>query len=152
MSSHSAVKSEAARSRLPVCIALAGALSAGSAAALFAFLSLSITPELGNTVNARALRCWSQMQSGVIDRTELSEDYSAHLSDDAVLEMSNYLKEHKYGVPPSRVEVLQKHQTRNQTIYLVKLDFPRGDAASLLLGFDNDAKITGVTILSMAGD
>jgi len=92
------------------------------------------------------------MQSGNIDRTQLSADYSTRLSDDAIVEMSRYLKEHNYGVPPSRAEILEKRQTRNQTLYVVKLDFPRGDAASLLLGFDYEGKITGVSLLSMAGD
>jgi len=34
----------------------------------------------------------------------------------------------------------------------VKLVFPRGDAASLLFGFDVEGKITGVGIMSMTGD
>jgi hypothetical protein len=39
-----------------------------------------------------------------------------------------------------------------QTFYLVKLHFPRGDAASLLFGFNAEGKITGIGIMSMAGD
>jgi hypothetical protein len=34
----------------------------------------------------------------------------------------------------------------------VKLIFPRGDAASLLFGFDTEGKITGVVAMSLAGD
>jgi hypothetical protein len=34
----------------------------------------------------------------------------------------------------------------------VKLIFRRGDAASLLFGFDVEGKIVGVAIMSMAGD
>ena len=39
-----------------------------------------------------------------------------------------------------------------QTFYQVKLIFPRGDAASLLFGFNAEGKITGIGIMSMAGD
>jgi hypothetical protein len=34
----------------------------------------------------------------------------------------------------------------------VKLVFPRGDAASLLFGFDAEGEITGTTVMSLAGD
>ena len=47
---------------------------------------------------------------------------------------------------------MQKRSVDNQTFYKVKLIFPRGDAASLLFGFDVEGKITGVAIMSMAGD
>jgi len=40
----------------------------------------------------------------------------------------------------------------DQTFYLVKLIFPRGDAASLLIGFDTQGKIIGINFTSMAGD
>jgi len=35
---------------------------------------------------------------------------------------------------------------------VVKLLFPRGDAASLLLAFNAEGKITGINLMSMAGD
>jgi len=47
---------------------------------------------------------------------------------------------------------MQKRTVDNQTIYQVKLLFPRGDANSLLFSFDAEGKITGVVIMSMAGD
>jgi hypothetical protein len=34
----------------------------------------------------------------------------------------------------------------------VKLMFPRGDAAAMLLGFDTQGRITGIDFVSMAGD
>jgi hypothetical protein len=40
----------------------------------------------------------------------------------------------------------------DQTFYQVKFIFPRGDAASVLFGFDTAGKITGVSFESMAGD
>jgi len=92
------------------------------------------------------------MQSSQIDRTQLTPDYSAQLTDDAVQAMSRYLKEYRYGVSPTRAEVLQTRTIGKQTLYVVKLVFPRGDAASLLFGFNTEGKITGISLLSMAGD
>jgi hypothetical protein len=34
----------------------------------------------------------------------------------------------------------------------VKIVFPRGDAAGMMMGFNAEGKITGVSLLSMAGD
>jgi hypothetical protein len=51
-----------------------------------------------------------------------------------------------------RAEIMQKRLIDNQTFYLVKLVFPRGDAASSLFGFDIEGKITGIGVESMAGD
>jgi hypothetical protein len=39
-----------------------------------------------------------------------------------------------------------------QTLHVVKIVFPRGDAASLMMGFNADGKITGISLMSMAGD
>jgi len=47
---------------------------------------------------------------------------------------------------------LQSRTIADQNFYLVKLVFPRGDAASLLIGFDAEGKITGIDFISMAGD
>ena len=94
----------------------------------------------------------AQMQSGEIDRTQLTPDYSAQLTDAAVQGMSRYLREYEYGVSPTGAEVLQARRSGDQTMYVVKLLFPRGDAASLLLGFNAKNQITGVSLLSMAGD
>jgi hypothetical protein len=59
---------------------------------------------------------------------------------------------YEYGASPLHAEIMQKRSIDNQTFYKVKLIFPRGDAASLLFGFDVEGKITGVAIMSMAGD
>ena len=45
-----------------------------------------------------------------------------------------------------------KRSVENQTFYVVKFIFPRGDATSLLFGFDAEGKITGIGVESMAGD
>jgi hypothetical protein len=48
--------------------------------------------------------------------------------------------------------ILLSRTSGEQRFYLVKLHFPRGDAASLLFGFNAEGKVTGIGIMSMAGD
>jgi hypothetical protein len=64
--------------------------------------------------------------------------------------MSHQLNQ--YGASPLRAEIMQKRAIDTQTFYQVKLIFPRGDAASLLFGFNAEGKITGIGIMSMPGD
>ena len=131
-------------------IILAVALSIASIAAGLA----DPTPPAGvpteDGMRAFALQWFAQMQAGKIDRTQYTTAYGAQLTDDAVQAMSHHLNE--YGASPIRAEIMQKRSVDNQTFYKVKLIFPRGDASSLLFGFDADGKITGVAIMSMAGD
>lgn len=103
-------------------------------------------------VEAIALRWFKQMRTGQIDRTQLTADYSAQLTDDAVKKMSAYLNEYKYGASPTGAQILRTRTIGEQTFYDVKLTFPRGDAASLLFGFNAEGKITGIALMSMAGD
>lgn len=70
----------------------------------------------------------------------------------AVQGISRYLREFRYGVSPTRAEVLQSRTSGQQKLYVVELLFPRGDAASLLFGFNVKNQIIGVSLLSMAGD
>jgi hypothetical protein len=104
------------------------------------------------SVEAIALRWFEQMRTGQIDRTQLTAEYSAQLTDDAVKKMSAYLNEYKYGASPTGAQVLQTRTIGEQKFYDVKLTFPRGDAASLLFGFNTEGKITGIALMSMAGD
>ena len=101
-------------------------------------------------MKAFALQWFAQIQAAKFDRTQYTAAYGAQLTDDAVQAMSHHLNE--YGASPIRAEIMQKRSVDNQTLYKVKLIFPRGDAASLLFGFDVEGKITGVAIMSMAGD
>ena len=48
-------------------------------------------------------------------------------------------------------EIVKTRHTGDQTFYVVKLIFPRGDAASLLMGFNAREKITGINLMSIAG-
>jgi hypothetical protein len=107
-------------------------------------------PPAADNVKALALRWYEQMQAGKLDRSQLAAAYSAQLTDDAVRGMSR--KVNLYGASPTSAEILQNRTIADQTFYLVKLIFPRGDAASLLIGFDAQGKITGINLMSMAGD
>jgi hypothetical protein len=107
-------------------------------------------PPTADEVKAQALRWYTQMQVGQLDRTQLAAAYSAQLTDDAVREMTHNVN--LYGASPTGTEILQSRTMADQKFYLVKLIFPRGDAASLLIGFDTQGKITGINLMSMAGD
>ena len=103
-------------------------------------------------VEALALRWFAKMRVGKIDRSELALEYSSHLTDQAIEQMSQYLKRYEFGHLPLEARVMRTRETLSQRIHLVKIHFPRGDAASLMIGLNADDKITGVTLLSMAGD
>jgi len=127
---------------------LATALLAGSTAAALADPATNAPTH--DDVKTIALRWYAKMQAGQFDRAQLTDAYSAQLTDDAVRQMSR--KVNLYGASPRSAEVLQSRTIADQNFYLVKLIFPRGDAASLLIGFDADGKINGIDFISMAGD
>ena len=131
-------------------LALVAALAVGHAASAHADAAPPAGVPTEDGMRAFALQWFVQMQAGKIDRTQYTAAYGAQLTDDAVQAMSHHLNE--YGASPIRAEIMQKRSVDNQTFYKVKLVFPRGDASSLLFGFDADGKITGVAIMSMAGD
>jgi hypothetical protein len=107
------------------------------------------TPE---GVEALSLHWFQRMRTGEIDRSQLAPEYDAHLTDRAVEDMSNYLKAYEFGALPLEAHVLKTRDAGTQKIHVVKIVFPRGDAASLMMGLNRDGKITGVTLMSMAGD
>jgi hypothetical protein len=129
---------------------LVAALAVGHAASARADAAPPAGVPTEDGMRAFALQWFAQMQAGKIDRTQYTAAYGAELTDDAVQAMSHHLNE--YGAAPIGAEIMQKRSVDNQTLYQVKLIFPRGDAASLLFGFDAEGKITGVAIMSMAGD
>jgi len=57
-----------------------------------------------------------------------------------------------YGASPLRAEIVRTKKAADQTFAMIKFVFPRGDATSLLFGFDAAGKITGVAVGGMAGD
>jgi hypothetical protein len=103
-------------------------------------------------LEALALDWFARMRSGRIDRAQLAPEYDAHLTDHAVEQMSRHLKRHDFGHLPLEANVLQTRESGSQTLHVVKIVFPRGDAASLMMGLNADGKITGISLMSMAGD
>jgi hypothetical protein len=101
-------------------------------------------------VTAFAMHRFTEMQAGRTDRSQYAAAYRAQVTDDAVKAMSHALNE--YGASPLRAEIVQTRKIDDQTFYVVKFVFPRGDATSLLFGFDAAGKITGVGVGGMAGD
>jgi hypothetical protein len=112
------------------------------------------SPDLPNddSVQTLALQWFEEMQSGQIDREQLAPGYSAQLTDDVVKKTAQYLKDHAYGARPAGTQILLTRMIGDQKFYVVKIVFPRGDAASLMLGLDGTGKITGISLMSMAGD
>jgi hypothetical protein len=131
-------------------LVLVVALAIASVAARHADPAQPATVPAEDGVKALALQWFLQMQAGKIVRAQYTPSYGALLTDDAVKAMSHHLNQ--YGASPLRAEIMQKRSVDNQTLYQVKLVFPRGDATSLPFGFDAEGRITGVAIMSMAGD
>jgi len=103
-------------------------------------------------VKALALKWFAGMQAGAIDRSQLTSEYSAQLTEAAVQGMAKYMQAHAYGAAPLRAEIVEERAPGSQNFYVVKLVFPRGDAASLMIGIDGAGKITGLSLMTMAGD
>ena len=130
---------------------LAAVLSNGATAAPTA-VPAQTTTLTDKSVEAIALQWFGRMRTGQIDRTQLTPQYSAQLTSEVVQKMSAYLNKYKYGASPIGAQILRTRAIGEQTFYDVKLIFPRGDSASLLLGFNENGKITGIVLMSMAGD
>ena len=102
------------------------------------------------SVTAWTMHWFTEMQAGRTDRSQYAPVYRAQVTDDAVRAMSHDLD--KYGASPLRAEIVQTRKIEDQTFYVVKFVFPRGDATSLLFGFDAAGKITAVGVGGVAGD
>jgi hypothetical protein len=105
-----------------------------------------IDPRSSDSVERLALEWFECLQAGQIDRTQMTTELSAHLTDDAVMGMARHLK--TYG-PATGDEIVQIRTIQDQTFYVVKLFLERGDALSLLIGFDDKGRITGISFSSM---
>ncbi len=101
-------------------------------------------------LTAWAMRWFTEIQAGRTNRAQYAPDFVPEVTDEAVKTMSHDLN--AYGAAPLRAEIVQNSKIGEQTFYVVKYVFPRGDATSLLFGFDAAGKITGVRLESLAGD
>src|ERR1700758_1946360 len=81
-----------------------------------------------------AMQWFKEMQAGRTDRSQYAPAYRAQVTEAAVKAMSHALDE--YGASPLHSEIVQTRNIGKQTFYVVKFVFPRGDATTLLFGFD----------------
>jgi hypothetical protein len=114
--------------------------------------SFSTAPPTDEHMESLVLHWFAQMHAGQLDRTQLAPEYSAHLTDGAMRQMSEFLKAYHFGALPVAAHIMRTDHRGDQTFCLAKVLFPRGDAASLLLGFNAQGQITGISLMSMAGD
>ena len=91
-----------------------------------------------------------EAMAGRTDRSQYASAFAPEVTDEAVANMSRDLN--KYGASPLRAEIVQSKKDGDQTFYILKFVFPRGDATSLLFGFDAQGKVTGIAVGGMAGD
>jgi hypothetical protein len=126
------------------------ALQTGSVAASRADAQPPAREPTEASVTMWAMHWFTEMQAGRTERSQYSSAYRPQVTDDAVKQMAHALD--KYGASPLRAEIVQTRKIGEQTFYMVKFVFPRGDATSLLFGFDAAGKVTGVGVGGMAGD
>ena len=96
------------------------------------------------SVTELATRWLTEIQAGRTDRSLYAAAFAPQVTDEAVRAMSQNLN--KYGAPPLRAEIVQTGKGGEQTFYTIRFVFPRGDAANLLFGFDEEGKITGIAL------
>ena len=95
--------------------------------------------------------CWfTEMMAGRTDRAQYATAFAPQITEAAVAAMSRDLS--RYGAAPLRAEIVKTKKDGDQTFATVKFVFPRGDATSLMFGFDTAGKITGIAVGGVAGD
>ncbi len=104
----------------------------------------------GASLSAWAMRWFTEMMAGRTDRSQYAAAFAPLVTDAAVAGMAHDLN--RYGAAPLRAEIVRTGKDGDQTFATIKFVFPRGDATSLLFGFDAAGKVTGVAVGAMAGD
>jgi hypothetical protein len=112
----------------------------------------TVSAQSADTVQKLAIEWFDRMRTGEIDRTQLTADFSAQLTDATIRATSRYLQARDYVASPATAKLVDTNTTGDETFYVVKLFFPRGNVASLRIGFDADGKISDISLLSAAGD
>src|SRR5271157_2845055 len=104
----------------------------------------------GEALTAWAMRWFTEMMAGRTDRSQYAPAFAPQVTDEAVARISHDLN--RYGAAPLRAEIVQTKKDGEQTFTVLKFVFPRGDATSLLFGFDAAGKVTGIAVGGLAGD
>jgi hypothetical protein len=113
-------------------------------------LPAATAPTDATGLSAWAMRWFTEMMAGRTDRSQYAPAFASQVTDAAVARIARDLN--TYGAAPLRAEIVQTRKDGDQTFAIVKFVFPRGDATSLLFGFDAAGKITGVAVGGIAGD
>jgi hypothetical protein len=135
------------RLALPLLIALVAAVPV---AAIHAEDAPSAVSPSGEALTTWAMRWITEVMAGRSDRSQYAPAFVPDVTDAAVARMAHDLN--AYGAAPLRAEIVQTKKDGDQTFAVVKFVFPRGDATSLLFGFDSNGKVTGIAVGGMAGD
>ncbi len=110
----------------------------------------AVATPTGAPLTAWAMRWFTEAMAGRTDRSQYAPAFAPQVTDEAVARISHDLD--RYGAAPLRAEIVKTEKQGDQTFAIVKYVFPRGDATSLLFGFDPAGKITGVALGGLAGD
>jgi hypothetical protein len=97
-----------------------------------------------------AMHWFTEAMASRTDRSQYAPAFAPQVTDEAVARMAHDLN--AYGAAPLRAEIVQSKKDGDETFATIKFVFPRGDATSLMFGFDAAGKITGVAVGAMAGD
>jgi len=98
---------------------------------------------LDPAVLKRAKDWFHRVQTGTIDRTQLSDDLSARLGPDNVAALAKQTGD--LG-DPTTFAVAREIQTDVETTYIFRLTFASGQALSWALTIDTTGKITKLTL------
>src|SRR5271157_18559 len=129
---------------------LIGLLAAGPVAMSLADETQPAGAPTGAALTNWAMRWITEVMAGRTDRSQYAPAFAPQVTDAAVARISHDLN--RYGAAPLRAEIVQTKKDGEQTFAVVKFVFPRGDATSLLFGFDAAGKIIGVAPGGLAGD
>jgi hypothetical protein len=131
--------------RFLVAMLLSCGIGPGSAAAAPAALT-------ADSVQKSALEWFDRMRTGQIDRTQLTADFNAQLTDETVETTSRFLQAHGYVEPPAEAKLVDTRAAGDETLYTVRLSFARGNAASLQISVGGDGKISDISLSNTGGD
>ena len=92
----------------------------------------------------------TEVMAGRTDRSQYAPAFAPQVTDAAVARTAHDLN--AYGAAPLRAEIVKTKKEGDQTFTTIKFVFPRGDATSLMFGFDTAGEITGIAVGGMAGD
>jgi hypothetical protein len=104
----------------------------------------------GAALTTWAMHWFTEAMAGRTDRSQYAPAFAPQVTDEVIAGIAKDLS--KYGAAPLRAEIVQTKKDGDQTFATLKFVFPRGDATSLLFGFDTAGKVTGVALGGLAGD